>query len=199
MFYKHAFLVVTCVLELITLKLTWHLTDIHNFLDSVRNTTIKAYPYKDIYREGDTVTLTCSALANPPAEYSWILPDGSVANGSIYQLQYLRFNDTGSYTCYAKNGLPNEHYTDSATNHLKVLGGEFIIWCFKRTVADLRFINIVDLRGVWGLVIGVFFSKQIKGTDVHQHPVYGLSVNIFKRFCIFQLLSHAYVAYFYKL
>ena len=81
-----------------------------------------ATPYHEVYQEGEAaVTLSCSAVANPAASYSWVLPDGSVFAGRSYQLQNLQIGDTGNYACIAKNGIPNENFTDSFSYHVEVI------------------------------------------------------------------------------
>jgi hypothetical protein len=59
--------------------------------------------------------IVCSAQCNPPCQFHWIKPDGSVIDGSNIEISNLSKNDHGTFTCHAGNG-----YGNNATNNLEV-------------------------------------------------------------------------------
>jgi hypothetical protein len=52
-------------------------------------------------------------MTNPPCEFHWIKPDGSVVNGSNLEIPSLSKNDHETFTCHAGNG-----YGNNATKNL---------------------------------------------------------------------------------
>ncbi|KPP60718.1 hemicentin-1-like, partial [Scleropages formosus] len=66
-------------------------------------------------REGDTVTLTCSAPSQPPSQYFWTFNNGInfVGMSSKLTIHYANVSNAGWYTCMAQNWLLN---TTSSTN-----------------------------------------------------------------------------------
>uniref|UniRef100_A0A8C5M088 Matrix remodeling associated 5 n=1 Tax=Leptobrachium leishanense TaxID=445787 RepID=A0A8C5M088_9ANUR len=71
---------------------------------------------------GESVTLTCNAVANPDADVSWILPDNVIidslanksnahllSNGSLVITQ-SKLTDSGLYLCVAANQHGADHY-----------------------------------------------------------------------------------------
>ncbi|XP_029115923.1 carcinoembryonic antigen-related cell adhesion molecule 5-like [Scleropages formosus] len=66
-------------------------------------------------REGDTVTLTCSAPSQPPSQYFWTFNNGInfVGMSSKLTIHYANVSNAGWYTCAAQNWLLN---TTSSTN-----------------------------------------------------------------------------------
>jgi hypothetical protein len=59
--------------------------------------------------------IVCSAQCNPPCQFYWIRPGGSVVDGSNLELSSLSKNDHGTFTCHAGNG-----YGNNATKNLNV-------------------------------------------------------------------------------
>lgn len=59
--------------------------------------------------------IVCSAQCNPPCQFNWIKPDGTVVDGSNLQIPSLSKNDHGTFTCHAGNG-----YGNNATKNLIV-------------------------------------------------------------------------------
>jgi hypothetical protein len=59
--------------------------------------------------------IVCSAQCNPPCQFHWIKPDGSVIDGSNIEISSLSKNDHGTFTCHAGNG-----YGNNATKNLEV-------------------------------------------------------------------------------
>uniref|UniRef100_A0A8C4TDL7 B-cell receptor CD22 n=2 Tax=Erpetoichthys calabaricus TaxID=27687 RepID=A0A8C4TDL7_ERPCA len=68
-----------------------------------RNVVIRGHPTTGI-EEGTSVTLNCTALANPPGRYTWVKENSSQV-GSGDQLHISKFNASheGSYHCEATN------------------------------------------------------------------------------------------------
>ena len=56
---------------------------------------------------GSLGPIVCSAQCNPPCQFHWIKPDGSVVDGSKLVLSSLSKNDHGTFTCHAGNGFGN--------------------------------------------------------------------------------------------
>ncbi|XP_060706608.1 CD166 antigen-like isoform X2 [Hemiscyllium ocellatum] len=71
--------------------------DVHYPVESV---TIEVQPPTSTIREGDTVTMNCTADTNPsPAEYLWE-KDGKPLDGlNLYTLPTVTKEDEGEYTC----------------------------------------------------------------------------------------------------
>uniref|UniRef100_A0A096M1U7 Ig-like domain-containing protein n=1 Tax=Poecilia formosa TaxID=48698 RepID=A0A096M1U7_POEFO len=67
------------------------------------------------YNEGSTVTLRCSAVSNPPAEFSWFQYPGSTSpltyTGPVLTFSKIQMSDDGSYTCQAFNSKTQRRHT----------------------------------------------------------------------------------------
>ena len=59
--------------------------------------------------------IICSAQCNPPCQFYWIKPDGTVVDGSNLEIPSLSKNDHGIFTCHTGNG-----YGSNATKNLLV-------------------------------------------------------------------------------
>ena len=57
--------------------------------------------------------IVCSAQCNPPCQFYWIKPDGTVVDGSNLEIPSLSKNDHGTFTCHTGNG-----YGNNATQNL---------------------------------------------------------------------------------
>ncbi|MBN3290809.1 CD22 protein, partial [Polypterus senegalus] len=54
--------------------------------------------------EGESVTLNCTASANPPSNYTWVKENSShVGSGEHLKISEFNVNDAGSYHCEATN------------------------------------------------------------------------------------------------
>uniref|UniRef100_A0A8C4SX23 B-cell receptor CD22 n=1 Tax=Erpetoichthys calabaricus TaxID=27687 RepID=A0A8C4SX23_ERPCA len=54
--------------------------------------------------EGESVTLNCTASANPPSNYTWVKENsGQVGSGEHLHISTVNVNDAGSYHCEATN------------------------------------------------------------------------------------------------
>ena len=64
---------------------------------------------------GNLGPIVCSAQCNPPCQFYWIKPDGTVVDGSTLEIPSLSKNDHGTFTCHAANS-----YGNNATKNLSV-------------------------------------------------------------------------------
>jgi hypothetical protein len=58
----------------------------------------------------------CSAQCNPPCQFYWIKPDGTVVDGSNLSISRLFKNDHRTFTCHTGNG-----YGNNATKNLQLI------------------------------------------------------------------------------
>lgn len=76
---------------------------------------------------GQTVQLTCTSVSLPPALLSWqvngVPLTSSQANGGTLNLQIFSTNQTGQYTCLARNSITTQTSQQQIT--LNVVG-EFL-------------------------------------------------------------------------
>ena len=56
---------------------------------------------------GSLGPIVCSAVCNPPCQFYWIKPDGTVVDGSNLEIPSLSKNDHGTFTCHTGNGYGN--------------------------------------------------------------------------------------------
>ena len=57
--------------------------------------------------------IVCSAQCEPPCQFHWIKPDGTVVAGSTLEISSLTKSDHGTCACHAGNGCGN-----NATQHI---------------------------------------------------------------------------------
>ena len=79
----------------------------------------------------DKLTFSCVSRANPAPSYSWKLPNGTEVDGQIFHLYNLQINDTGTYTCIARNEIPDANST--ATKEVTINIGEYFFMTPKPT------------------------------------------------------------------
>jgi hypothetical protein len=56
--------------------------------------------------------IVCSAQCEPPCQFHWIKPDGTVVAGSTLEISSLRKSDHGTCACHAGNGYGNNATTN---------------------------------------------------------------------------------------
>ncbi|KAL3886557.1 hypothetical protein ACJMK2_026542, partial [Sinanodonta woodiana] len=82
---------------------------------------VRRDPDFPIYSEGlAQLILTCNADSNPPSNYRWTLPNGTVQTGYQLRLTNLTTNHTGRYTCVAYTGWAGHNYTASRSIDITV-------------------------------------------------------------------------------
>uniref|UniRef100_A0AAQ4S0W2 Ig-like domain-containing protein n=1 Tax=Gasterosteus aculeatus aculeatus TaxID=481459 RepID=A0AAQ4S0W2_GASAC len=86
--------------------------------------------------EGDSVTLTCSADANPAANYTWYKEheDSPRASGQIFTITDFTAEHSGNYYCEAQNEMGRSNstlllITSSGKSHALAVAAEYIYIC----------------------------------------------------------------------
>ncbi|XP_076008702.1 cell adhesion molecule CEACAM1-like [Genypterus blacodes] len=68
------------------------------------NVTLAISPVLQRYDEGSDISLSCSALSNPPAQFDWFVNDNVWSNtGPELRLENIQKNQSGTYRCSAYN------------------------------------------------------------------------------------------------
>eukprot|EP00063_Salmo_salar_P081988 XP_014056823.1 PREDICTED: hemicentin-1-like [Salmo salar] len=67
----------------------------------------------DIAVTGHIVTFNCSALSQPPSQFSWFFNGSQVATGSAFETGPLTLASHGDYTCVAFNNITSRNSTVS--------------------------------------------------------------------------------------
>ncbi|XP_061531607.1 cell adhesion molecule 4 isoform X3 [Phycodurus eques] len=91
----------------------------HYRLDVFFAPTVRIIPPAGILREGDSLSLSCSVVANPlPRAIQWskindTLPERAEISGPTFQISRLSQSHNGTYLCQAQNnyGRAADHYT----------------------------------------------------------------------------------------
>ncbi|XP_077577343.1 cell adhesion molecule 4 isoform X2 [Stigmatopora nigra] len=91
----------------------------HYRLDVFFAPTVRISPPPGILREGDSLVLSCSVVANPlPRAIQWskindTLPERAEISGPTFQISRLSQSHNGTYLCQAQNnyGRAADHYT----------------------------------------------------------------------------------------
>ncbi|XP_067667493.1 basement membrane-specific heparan sulfate proteoglycan core protein-like isoform X2 [Haliotis asinina] len=104
-----------------TCRQTDTITVFYTFRDS--DPDVSSNPSGGTHTVGDTVTLKCNAVTNPPATYTW-RKDGTVnstSSGDELILSYLQIEDSGTYTCLATNVVGGVTYNVSKSLNINVV------------------------------------------------------------------------------
>jgi hypothetical protein len=72
--------------------------------------------------------IVCSAQCNPPCQFHWIKPGGSVLDGSNLEIPSLPKNDNGTFTCHAGNG------NNATKNLLLTINCKCLIWKYDLAI-----------------------------------------------------------------
>ncbi|XP_053182924.1 carcinoembryonic antigen-related cell adhesion molecule 5-like [Scomber japonicus] len=68
------------------------------------NTRLKLFPSQDHYVQGSTISLSCSAVSRPSAQFQWFLNGGLLSgSGSKLTLTNIQMSQSGDYSCRAFN------------------------------------------------------------------------------------------------
>jgi hypothetical protein len=85
--------------------------------------------------------IVCSAQCNPPCQFYWIKPAGSVVDGSNLEIPSLSKNDHGTFTCQAGNG-----YGNNATKNLQLtVNCKYLVLNAVSYLVNRYVINMHDL------------------------------------------------------
>ncbi|XP_046557041.1 carcinoembryonic antigen-related cell adhesion molecule 1-like isoform X7 [Haliotis rubra] len=97
------------------------ITVFYTFSDSVPD--VSSNPSGGTHTVGDTVTLKCNAVTNPPATYTWQKEgeDNSTLPGDELRLSHLKNEQSGTYTCLATNVVGGVTYTASKSLKINVV------------------------------------------------------------------------------
>ncbi len=61
-----------------------------------------------VKREGEPLTVQCSAECNPDCDYQWTHPDNTVTGGSILSIELIDRTQGGEFYCRAENTVGDE-------------------------------------------------------------------------------------------
>ncbi|XP_064803846.1 carcinoembryonic antigen-related cell adhesion molecule 1-like isoform X2 [Oncorhynchus masou masou] len=68
------------------------------------NITLKVTPLDVLYGSGSDLTLSCSAVSSPPAQFQWALNGELLSNqGPVLRLENIQASQSGRYSCWAHN------------------------------------------------------------------------------------------------
>lgn len=78
---------------------------------------VKASKNRQTIKEGDNVTLTCSAKGQPKVTYSWFKDGTRIQEGQL-QFASIKESDNGLYRCQAKNKVGTDQSSELKMNVL---------------------------------------------------------------------------------
>ncbi|XP_060071981.1 carcinoembryonic antigen-related cell adhesion molecule 1-like [Ylistrum balloti] len=83
--------------------------------------TITPIPLKDVYYEGENVTLICFADGNPPVTYSWTRNNSPVSGSSRLHLIDIRIEQSGVYVCEGTNFFEGNIFKQSRSVNITIV------------------------------------------------------------------------------
>uniref|UniRef100_A0A5F8H740 Ig-like domain-containing protein n=1 Tax=Monodelphis domestica TaxID=13616 RepID=A0A5F8H740_MONDO len=69
---------------------------------------------QDVYPTGANITLSCSAISNPPVQFTWLQNGQPVSNSATFSF-IASLNRAGTYTCIASNSFTGLAHTANKT------------------------------------------------------------------------------------
>uniref|UniRef100_A0A5F8GE50 Ig-like domain-containing protein n=1 Tax=Monodelphis domestica TaxID=13616 RepID=A0A5F8GE50_MONDO len=116
-------------------------------------------PTIDAYPIGANITLLCSAVSNPPAQFNWLYNGQQVSNSATFStITFL--SQSGTYTCHASNSFTGLQATKdmNITIYVRVIG--------KSSLPSLR-AHTLSGGAIIGLVIGFLAVVVLIGALVY--------------------------------
>ncbi|XP_033957607.2 cell adhesion molecule CEACAM1-like isoform X2 [Pseudochaenichthys georgianus] len=113
------------------------------------NINLKISPPHKPYLEGSNISLSCSAVSNPSAHYTWFLNGGLLSKGSQFNLINSQKNQSGSYSCQAFNDktLRYEISHPASISVLEKVSGASVTSPSNRPIEGNSFRLICDAAG----------------------------------------------------
>ncbi|KAJ8005225.1 hypothetical protein DPEC_G00144420 [Dallia pectoralis] len=79
--------------------------------------TVEVIPVEDLYGSGSDLTLYCTAVSDPPAQFQWALNGTMLSNkGPELSLKNIQASQSGSYICWAHNAITLRYKTSEPAN-----------------------------------------------------------------------------------
>jgi hypothetical protein len=105
--YKHSYVSFQHIYEFITKNMYLDFYGQFFFIDGPGSNISFNPAHESITKNlnGSVGPIVCFAPCNPPCQFSWITPDGSVVAGSNLTIPSLSKNDHGTFICHAGNGF----------------------------------------------------------------------------------------------
>ncbi|XP_039626549.1 B-cell receptor CD22-like [Polypterus senegalus] len=139
-----------------------------NVFYAPRNVVITGHPTTGI-EEGTSVTLNCTALANPPGRYTWVKENsGQVGSGDQLHISKFNASHAGSYHCEATNDYGT---TNSTAVNLTVNENR------NTSYALTAVLSLIILSGV-SFGIFNFLRKRTQKTKQQKRETQGSKENV---------------------
>ena len=132
--------------------------------DGPENLSVTLNPPQEYHATGSNISLSCSAVSRPAAQYYWFL-NGDRLPGADPELRLIHVQESqsGNYSCQAFNNktLRSQIAQAPAVTVMGELEWTFLHWC--DTLNKMVFkCQLVCVKGLWG--------PQAKGTLLNQPP-----------------------------
>ncbi|KAI5234574.1 Carcinoembryonic Antigen-Related Cell Adhesion Molecule 1 [Manis pentadactyla] len=118
-------------------------------------------PSQSHYRTGENLSLSCHAVSNPPAQYSWLINGRPKQSTQELFTPNITANDSGSYTCIAHNSGTEVNRTTVKTIKVSDQVTRPYIWVRNTTVTEHEdTVNLTCVTNDSGISIRWFFNNQ---------------------------------------